>query len=130
MGCLQPRHFLLFCFYLQRATLSPVIGGILGVCITRGSCFSAAAKIGLPRLSRPPFQALGVSAALPRRIRERVLGGLLLRFLESLLGSKVFFFFVRSMWACLGPSVLVQESLFARRIIQYGGAGLRHKKSQ
>jgi hypothetical protein len=63
-------------------------------------------------------------------VRERVLGGLFLRFLEVFLGSKVFFFFVRSIWAHLGQLVLAQEYLFARRISQYGSSGTRHRKSQ
>lgn len=33
---------------------------------------------------------------LPRRVRERVVGGLFLRFLEAFFGSKVFFFFIRN----------------------------------
>lgn len=33
---------------------------------------------------------------LPRRVRERIVGGLFLRFLEAFFGSKVFFFFVRN----------------------------------
>lgn len=42
-----------------------------------------------------PVKALRGSL-LPRRIRERVLGGLFLRFLEFLFGGQIFFFFVRN----------------------------------
>lgn len=67
---------------------------------------------------------------LPRRIRERVVGGLFLRFLEAFFGSKVFFFFIRNAWALLGSLVFLQEHLFARRISQYSNWGARHRRGQ
>jgi hypothetical protein len=75
-------------------------------------------------LLRPVF-----GFSLPRRIKERLFGGLFLRFLESFFGAQVFFFFVRNAWLNLASSILTQEYLFAKRISQYGSSGLRHRKS-
>ena len=72
-----------------------------------------------PRLGARSTPSVPTKLCLPRRVRERVLGGLFLRFLESFFGSKVLFFFIRDAWTLLGPLVRTQEHIFARRISQY-----------
>jgi hypothetical protein len=79
------------------------------------------AKVTAPSLSK---------LCLPRRVRERILGGLFLRFLEAFFGSKVLFFFIRNAWVLLGPLVTTQEFIFARRISQYSSWGARHRRGQ
>jgi hypothetical protein len=83
-----------------------------------------------PRIKARAVVSFSLKLGLPRRVRERVLGGLFLRFLESFFGSKVLFFFVRNSWVLLGSVVSAQELIFARRISQYSSWGSRHRRGQ
>ncbi len=63
-----------------------------------------------------------------RKIQERVLGDIFLRFLESFFGTRVLFFFTRNLWLQLNNFVFLQESIFSRRINQYSGLSIRKKR--
>ena len=125
------RVFLLYFhgfFTGYRASALPstsVITSALAVNYNPPSVYLTGSPFPRPRTTPRRSRAGHTSASLKR---DRLFSDIFLRFLESLLGGRVLFIFVRNMWFSLSLAVFIQEHIFARRIVQYASRALRHQR--